>query len=104
MENNAATVIVITGRTRDGRPFRPSDWAQRLALAASAGSCPAERPMCFHRRVHVGEVTGVPAVVIDSALELEDPALFRYLMEFARMHDLEWSLRTAEEAPAPLHA
>ncbi|MDU4299570.1 MAG: DUF3579 domain-containing protein, partial [Eikenella corrodens] len=41
--------IVIYGATADGKPFRPSDWAERLCgLLSSFGK---EHRLCYHEWV-----------------------------------------------------
>lgn len=78
---------MIRGVTRQGRTFRPSDWADRLAsilshvghdnrLHYSAQLCPVTR-------------AGVRCVVIQRSLETEDPRVFKFLLDFARENDLE---------------
>lgn len=79
--------IVIRGVTRQGRRFRPSDWAERLTTAV-ATTGPGRR-IRFHPRVHMATVDGVNSVVVEPELEGEDPMLFEFLMSFARDNDLE---------------
>lgn len=88
-DEKVPATIVIRGVTKDGRLFRPGDWAQRLALTASAGTCPIERPLCFHPHVRTGIERGVPYVEVDRMLERVDPELFAFLMAFASHHELE---------------
>jgi len=87
--------IVIKGVTRSGRKFRPSDWAQRLATAV-ARQGPGRR-IIFHPRVCMANRDGVNCVVVDTALEQEEPMLYRFLLNFARENDLQ----IAEERPTP---
>lgn len=79
--------IIIKGVTNQGRRFRPSDWAQRLATAV-ARQGPGRR-IVFHPRVHLTSVDGVSAVAVERDLEEEDPMLFEFLTKFARNNDLE---------------
>lgn len=78
---------MIKGVTREGRRFRPSDWAQRLTTAVASYG-PARR-IRFHPKVHMETVGGVNSVVIDADLQDEDPMLFEFLINFARNNDLE---------------
>jgi hypothetical protein len=78
---------VIRGETRAGRKFRPSDWAERLcSLFADMG--PDHRT---HYSPHVIPVSrdGLPCVVVNKALQTEDPRAFKFLMDFARDNDLQ---------------
>jgi hypothetical protein len=87
MPEQSAGEVVIRGVTRQGRTFRPSDWADRLAsilshvgndnrLNYSSQLCPVTR-------------AGVRCVVVNKALEEEDPRVFKFLMDFANENDLE---------------
>ncbi|RMG55521.1 MAG: DUF3579 domain-containing protein [Gammaproteobacteria bacterium] len=79
--------VVIKGVTRDGRRFRPSDWAQRLTNAvASIG--PNNR-IIYHPNVSMAMIEGVSAVVIDRSMRASDPRLFEFLIDFARSNDLQ---------------
>lgn len=79
--------IVIRGQTSDGKTFRPSDWADRLAgLVSQVGHdnrlnyCPCVQPVTR---------AGVRCVVINRSLEHEDSRVYQFLMGFARDNDLQ---------------
>jgi hypothetical protein len=83
----------IHGITSAGRPFRPSDWAERLCgvmsgyrpggLAAGRdariGYSPYVRPML---------VGGVKCVVVDERLNDLEPMAFNFVMNFAKDNEL----------------
>jgi hypothetical protein len=85
--------IFIQGITRDGRPFRPSDWAERLAGAlasfrpggGSAGPMAhlGYSPYCFPQVVE-----GVKCVIVSDALRDVEPMAWAFVMNFARDNDL----------------
>lgn len=79
--------IIIKGVTEDGKRFRPSDWAQRLATAV--GSLGSDRRIRFHPRVNIGAVNGVACVIVDPALEEEDPEIYNFLLKFGRSNHLQ---------------
>ena len=79
--------VIIKGVTNEGRRFRPSDWAQRLATAVSRPG-PGRR-IVYHPKVRVATLDGVPSVLVERSLEEEDPMLFHFLMGFARENDLQ---------------
>lgn len=83
--------IIIKGVTEDGRRFRPSDWAQRLATAV--GSLGTDRRIRFHPQVSIGAVNGVTCVMVDAALEEEDPQLYGFLLNFGRSNHLQIETR-----------
>lgn len=83
----------IQGLTRQGRAFRPSDWAERLAGAMSsfrpgggAGGMGAHigySPYCVPR-----VIDGVKCVIIDEALKDLEPMAWDFVLGFARDNDL----------------
>ncbi len=93
MELDKNKVIVIKGVTKDGRRFRPSDWAQRLSTAAAAmvptppqAARKARRP--FHPKVNTAIIDGINSVVVEKSLAEEDPRLYKFLINFAKENDL----------------
>jgi hypothetical protein len=90
----------IHGITKDGRTFRPSDWAERLAGAMSSfrpggvqgapGPALGYSPYCVPRMI--GELK---CVLINEALRDIEPMAWDFVMHFARDNELQ-----VEEAPA----
>ncbi len=78
--------FVIQGTTRDGKPFRPSDWAERLCgvMAAFGG----DRRMQYSPFVHPVTANGVRCVVVDVRLEDIEPMAYRFLVNFANDNEL----------------
>lgn len=85
--------FTIRGITREGRTFRPSDWAERLAgvmspfrpggVGAGPGAHIGYSPYCVPR-----VVGGVKCVVVDEALRGIEPMAWDFVMNFARDNDL----------------
>jgi hypothetical protein len=83
----------IQGRTADGRTFRPSDWAERLAGALSSfrpggaaggpGAHLGYSPLCVPRLVD-----GIKCVLVDEALRGIEPRAWDFVMNFARDNGL----------------
>ncbi len=80
----------IQGITRQGKPFRPGDWAERLAGALSSfrpgGGMQAHigySPYCVPR-----VVGGVKCVIVNEALRGLEPMAMDFVMNFARDNDL----------------
>lgn len=93
-------VVFIQGVTKDGRTFRPSDWAERLAGALSCfrpdggggpGAFIGYSPYCVPR--HIG---GVKGVLVNPALRDMEPMAWDFVMNFARDNEL-----VVIEDPAP---
>jgi hypothetical protein len=78
--------FVIQGLTLDGKPFRPSDWAERLCgvMAAFGG----DHRMQYSPFVHPITANGVRCVVVDTRLEEIEPMAYRFLVNFAKDNEL----------------
>jgi len=90
----------IQGLTLEGRTFRPSDWAERLAGAMSCfrpgggkagiGAYIGYSPYCVPHLVD-----GVKCVLVSEALQDIEPMAWDFVMNFARDNHL----RVAEVLP-----
>jgi hypothetical protein len=79
----------IQGVTLDGRTFRPSDWAERLAGAMSSfrpggarggiGAFIGYSPYCVPQVIN-----GVKCVIVNEALKSLEPMAWDFVMNFAR--------------------
>jgi uncharacterized protein DUF3579 len=86
----AADVVVefvIQGVTLDGKPFRPSDWAERLCGVMSAFG--GDHRMQYSPYVHPVTAAGVRCVVVDIRLEEIEPMAYRFLLGFAKENELK---------------
>ena len=79
--------FVIQGVTLDGKPFRPSDWAERLCGVMSAFG--GDHRMQYSPFVHPVTANGVRCVVVDRRLEELEPQAYRFLMNFAKDNELK---------------
>ena len=79
--------IVIYGATADGKPFRPSDWAERLCgLLSSFGK---EHRLCYHEWVRPLLIGKVRSITVGKRLETINPPMFQFLMDFAATNGLQ---------------
>jgi hypothetical protein len=86
--------VFIQGVTKDGRVFRPSDWAERLAGAMSCfrpegsaggiGAFIGYSPYCVPRVIN-----GVKCVIVNEALRDIELMAWDFVMNFARDNDLQ---------------
>ncbi len=86
--------IFITGITLEGKAFRPSDWAERLAGAMSCfrpGGVQAGpmghlgySPYCVPRTLN-----GVKVVIVNEALRELEPMAWDFVIHFARDNGLQ---------------
>jgi Protein of unknown function (DUF3579) len=93
--------FTIQGLTVDGRSFRPSDWAERLASAMSCfrpdgaaggiGAFIGYSPYCVPT-----VIDGVKCVIVNEALKGIEPMAWDFVMNFARDNDLRLSEGGAE--------
>jgi hypothetical protein len=92
MVSSTAKEVFIQGVTRDGKPFRPSDWAERLAGVMSSfrpgGATPGSHlsysPWCVPTVIN-----GVKSVVVNSELRGHEPMAWDFVMNFAKDNDLQ---------------
>ena len=83
----------IQGQTKDGRTFRPSDWAERLASAMSCfrpeggaagiGAFIGYSPYCVPT-----VIDSVKCVIVNEALRGIEPMAWDFVMNFARDNEL----------------
>ena len=79
--------FVIQGVTLDGKPFRPSDWAERLCGVMSAFG--GDHRMQYSPYVHPVTAAGLRCVVVDVRLEEIEPMAYRFLLSFATDNGLK---------------
>lgn len=84
---DAIVEYIIQGVTLDGRPFRPSDWAERLCGVMSAFG--GDHRMQYSPYVHPVTSAGVRCVVVDLRLEEIEPMAYRFLLGFAKENELK---------------
>lgn len=94
MAANTPQEVFIQGITSQGRTFRPSDWAERLAGVMSSfrpggaqpGSHLSYSPWCVPT-----VVGGIKCVIVNRELREYEPMAWDFVMNFARDNDLQVS-------------
>ena len=92
MVSSDAKEVFIQGITRDGKTFRPSDWAERLAGVmsqfrpggAQPGSHLSYSPWCIPTVIN-----GVKCVVVNRELRDFEPMAWDFVLHFARDNELQ---------------
>jgi hypothetical protein len=92
MVSPTAKQVFIQGITQDGRTFRPSDWAERLAGVmspfrpggATPGSHLSYSPWCVPNTIN-----GIKCVVVHVDLKEAEPMAWDFVMHFARDNRLQ---------------
>lgn len=100
MDVNSSNEVFILGLTLNGKTFRPSDWAERLAGVMSPfrpggpqpGSHLRYSPWCIPTTLD-----GVKCVVVHRDLRAHDVMAWDFVLNFARDNDLQVS----EACPTP---
>jgi len=82
----AQEVIIIQGVLSNGEPFRPSDWADRLAGRLSTF---INRRIVYSPLLRPGIHEGNRCVFIDPSLAVKEPALFWEVVNFAKTNGLK---------------
>ena len=94
MDSKLPREVFIQGITRDGRTFRPSDWAERLAGVMSSfrpggarpGSHLSYSPWCIPTVIE-----GVKCVIVNRELRDLEPMAWDFVINFAKDNDLKVS-------------
>jgi hypothetical protein len=92
MDSPSVKEVFIQGITKDGRTFRPSDWAERLAGVmcsfrpggAQPGSHLSYSPWCIPTVVN-----GIKCVVVRRELRDAEVMAWDFVMNFARDNGLQ---------------
>ena len=91
-EQSIVKEVLIQGVTHDGRPFRPSDWAERLCGVLSAfrppGTGGVNAYFGFSPYVRPTMIDGVKAVILDERLRALEPRAYDFVISFARDNGL----------------
>ena len=79
--------ILIVGQTKEGKKFRPSDWAERLYYTvASYGK---NGRVIFNPLVNLKQEDNSKCFVVDAQLQNKDPMIYDFLVDFAISNKLE---------------
>ncbi|RYF69101.1 MAG: DUF3579 domain-containing protein [Comamonadaceae bacterium] len=92
MISPSAKEVFIQGVTADGRAFRPSDWAERLAGVMSGfrpgGAVPGDHlsysPWCVPTTID-----GLKVVIVNRDLRDAEPMAWDFAMNFAKDNGLQ---------------
>ena len=92
MVSPSSKELFIQGVTLEGKTFRPSDWAERLAGVmsqfrpggATRGSHLSYSPWCVPTSIN-----GVKCVIVHSDLRAHEPMAWDFVMNFAKDNRLQ---------------
>ncbi|MGV3654300.1 MAG: DUF3579 domain-containing protein [Noviherbaspirillum sp.] len=87
-----AREFFIQGITSKGKPFRPSDWAERLCGVMSqfrpGGSMVRDAHLRYSPYVRPTMLEGIKAVVVNEKLRELEPLAYHFVLDFAKDNDL----------------
>lgn len=78
--------IIIEGLTRAGKPFRPSDWVDRMC--SSYASFGEDRKLKYSPYLKPRVMNGVRCLAVDLKLKVVNPEGYAQLMHFAEENQL----------------
>lgn len=78
--------IIIQGLTRAGKPFRPSDWVDRMC--STYASFGADRKLRYSPYLKPRVIEGVRCLAVDLKLKDTNPEGFNQLMHFVDENQL----------------
>ncbi|PPE69372.1 DUF3579 domain-containing protein [Caldimonas thermodepolymerans] len=85
--------IFIQGITKDGRTFRPSDWAERLAGVMArfrpGGQSGPDGHLGYSPYCVPTVINGVKCVVVSEAIRDIEPMAWDFVLNFARDNELQ---------------
>lgn len=88
----SARQVFIQGITVHGRPFRPSDWAERLcgvlAPYRPGGVVAGTAPIGYSPYARPVTIGGIRYVVVDERLREIEPMAWDFVLNFARDNEL----------------
>lgn len=86
MSNFDEGVLIIQGVREDGGKLRPSDWIERISSTlASFGD---DQRLRYSDSVQPCVVNGEKCLIVARGLSNTEPAMYRYVVEFAESNRL----------------
>lgn len=86
--------LFILGITNAGKPFRPSDWSERLCgvmRCFGPDSASPQAHLGYSRYVRPIMIGDTKCVVLDEALRETEPLAYDFVISFAKDNDLQVS-------------
>ncbi|MDD2833394.1 MAG: DUF3579 domain-containing protein [Methylotenera sp.] len=91
--------IIIEGLTRAGKPFRPSDWVDRMC--STYATFGGDRKLKYSPYLKPRVVNGVRCLAVDLKLKDVNPEGFAQLMHFANENQLNILDAAGNSIPVP---
>lgn len=97
--NANANEIIIEGLTRAGKPFRPSDWVDRMC--STYASFGPDRKLRYSPYLKPKVLNGVRCLAVDMKLKDVNPEGYTQLMHFADENQLNILDADGNSIPVP---
>lgn len=94
-----ANEIIIEGNTRAGKPFRPSDWVDRMC--STYATFGGDRKLKYSPYLKPRVLNGVRCLAVDLKLKTVNPEGYAQLMHFADENLLNVLDSNGESIPVP---
>jgi Protein of unknown function (DUF3579) len=91
--------IIIEGLTRAGKPFRPSDWVDRMC--SSYASFGEDRKLRYSPYLKPEVINGVRCLAVNMQLKEVSPEGFEQLMQFVAENQLNVLDAEGKSIPVP---
>lgn len=91
--------IIIEGLTRAGKPFRPSDWVDRMC--STYATFGPDRKLRYSPYLKPRLLNGVRCLAVDMQLKDVNPEGFAQLMHFAEENQLNMKDASGNDIPVP---
>lgn len=78
--------LIVEGIRTDGRPFRPSDWIERISTQlARYGS---DHRLQYNENVHPCVINGAKCLCVRTSLKEQNPSAYEFILKFAADNQL----------------
>jgi uncharacterized protein DUF3579 len=92
--------VIIEGLTRAGKPFRPSDWVDRMC--GTYASFGADRKLRYSPYLKPKVINGIRCLAVDMELKNINPEGYSQLMHFAEENQLNVLDAIGNSIPVPV--
>ena len=92
--------IFVQGLTKDGKPFRPSDWVDRMC--SSFATFGENRKLRYSPYLRPEVLNGVRCLAVDMKLKDVNPEGFEHVIQFADENQLNILDETGNSIVVPL--
>lgn len=96
----AKNEVIIEGLTRTGKPFRPSDWVDRMC--STYASFGADRKLRYSPYLKPRVVNGIRCLAVDLELKNVNLEGYNQLMHFAEENQLNVRDGAGNSIPVPV--